>query len=59
VKWCLKHEGILDIAKSGAPDHYLVDALARMPEVHARGAAIGVAANIRPIWQASDRIGSE
>lgn len=24
VKWYLKHEGLLDIAKSGAPDYYLV-----------------------------------
>lgn len=81
VKWYLKHEGLLDISKTGPPDYYLVlagprtpaassrgthrpwtidavylvDALALMSELQARGVAIGVATSVRrDIWRASE-----
>lgn len=37
VKWYLKLEGLLDIAKSTAPDYYLVLAGPRTPAVSSRG----------------------
>jgi len=81
VKWYLKHEGLLDVAKSAEADYYLVlagprvpatssrgahrpwtihavylvDTLALMPELVARGVDIGVATSVRrSMWQASE-----